>query len=257
MTTSPVKPIPHLLRTVDIRVRAMFIALAALALLLILPRDLELEIVSYVIVLVIAAAGVVGIKLLPWQRLIDRGTGMKVLYAWSAFDIVLVTLFISMSGGSSSPLFPLYALTTVFFAAAYPPRAQLFLLLLTCACYIFAVSVGHPPADVAVVVTRLGILGVITFISSFLSRELLRSETTIVRLEEERRRHEQAAEINDNIVQGLVVAKYALEMGDPERAHVAVQSTLDAATELVSDLAGDRFPSIGPGDLVRSRAAGK
>ncbi|MGH2747223.1 MAG: hypothetical protein ACRDKB_04805 [Actinomycetota bacterium] len=257
MATSPFKLIPYLLRTVDVGVRATFITLAALALLLVLPRDLEVEVVPYVIVLVIAAVGVIGITLLPWQRLFDQGTGMKVLYLWSAFDIVLITLLISMTGGPSSPLFLLYALTTVFFAASYPPRAQLFLLLFTYACYILAVSVDHRPADVAVVVTLLGILGVITFISSFLSRELLRSEMTIVRLEEAERRHDQAIEINDNIVQGLVVAKYALETDDPERARAAVQRTLEAASELVSDLAGDRFRSIDPGDLVRSRAAGE
>ena len=45
-------------------------------------------------------------------------------------------------GGTSSELFLLYALTTVFFGAAYPPRPQVGLLAFTFACYVVALAIS-------------------------------------------------------------------------------------------------------------------
>lgn len=63
----------------------------------------------------------------------------------------------------------------------------------------------------------------------------------------------QALEINDAVVQGLTVSRYALETGDPELAGAALDSTLSAARDLVSRLLENtredgRFRA---GDLVR------
>ncbi|MPY92168.1 MAG: hypothetical protein GEV08_03610 [Acidimicrobiia bacterium] len=52
----------------------------------------------------------------------------------------------------------------------------------------------------------------------------------------ERRNRRQALEINDDIVQGLVVAKLALELDDPERATAALERTLDSARDIVAEL---------------------
>jgi CheY-like chemotaxis protein len=62
-----------------------------------------------------------------------------------------------------------------------------------------------------------------------------------------RRRH--AIELNDTVVQGLAVAKYALELGRPEQARAAVEDTLEAAKRVIGDLLLDE--QVGPGDLVR------
>ena len=62
-----------------------------------------------------------------------------------------------------------------------------------------------------------------------------------------------ALEINDNIVQGLTLAQYAYEAGQPEVAHAAVVRTLAAAKRMMSDLVDPvAGVPIEPGDLVRT-----
>ena len=71
-------------------------------------------------------------------------------------------------------------------------------------------------------------------------------------------RRQQALEINDNIVQGLAVAKYAIDLGQSDRARTAVESTLAAARRIISDLVDElgEEMALGPGTLTRDRAAG-
>lgn len=68
-------------------------------------------------------------------------------------------------------------------------------------------------------------------------------------------RQRSALEINDNIVQGLALAQYRYENGQPEQAHAAVVETLAKARTMMSDLVdptASRGMAIEPGDLVRS-----
>jgi hypothetical protein len=51
-------------------------------------------------------------------------------------------------------------------------------------------------------------------------------------------RERQALEINDSIVQGLTVAKYALDTGKSEASREAVEDTLRKAQTLISDMLG-------------------
>ena len=70
-------------------------------------------------------------------------------------------------------------------------------------------------------------------------------------------RERQALEINDNIVQGLAVARMALESGDDEDTRMAIEDTLRRSQALISDLLGPGVSEpLGPGDLRRSGAAG-
>lgn len=81
-------------------------------------------------------------------------------------------------------------------------------------------------------------------------------EHAAVRLGEahERRRH--ASEINDNVVQGLTAAIYALELEDTERAWQLLQSTLEASRALMSGLGGgDAGQEILDSDLLRTAPA--
>ena len=75
--------------------------------------------------------------------------------------------------------------------------------------------------------------------------------------EDLKQRQRQALEINDNVVQGLAVAKYALDTGDERRAHDALELTLERARGIIGDLLGDEGSEVrlGPGDLTRERAA--
>lgn len=69
-------------------------------------------------------------------------------------------------------------------------------------------------------------------------------------------RQRSALEINDNIVQGLALAQYRYETGEPEKAHEAVVKTLAAARAMMSDLVDPvAGRPIEAGDLVRTVAA--
>jgi len=58
-------------------------------------------------------------------------------------------------------------------------------------------------------------------------------EAAALRLTEVRLRRRQAVEINDNIVQGLTAAVYALELGDAGSCRSYIDSTLDAARSMM------------------------
>jgi hypothetical protein len=70
-------------------------------------------------------------------------------------------------------------------------------------------------------------------------------------------RRRQALDINDNIVQGLAVAKYAFDLGEEEKGRKAVNETLAEARRIVSDLLEELDPGqdFRPGMLVRDRPA--
>lgn len=90
-----------------------------------------------------------------------------------------------------------------------------------------------------------------------LAIERLRAQDLRVELAQAEQRREQALEINDNIVQGLAVAKYAIDLGQPERARNAVEGTLVAARKIISDLVEElgEDMQLGPGTLRRETAA--
>ncbi len=72
-------------------------------------------------------------------------------------------------------------------------------------------------------------------------------------LSEAQMRQTQAREINDEIVQRLVVAQMAFELGEHDRVNDALQTTLETARHLVTDLLGDG--PIEPGTLRRTSSA--
>jgi PAS domain S-box-containing protein len=81
-------------------------------------------------------------------------------------------------------------------------------------------------------------------------------EEHATRAQAERLRRRAALEINDNVVQGLTAALYALEVDDDDSARGYVLRTLEAARQVITDLGspleGEDFE---PGDLVRENAA--
>lgn len=69
-----------------------------------------------------------------------------------------------------------------------------------------------------------------------------------------RQREQQALELNDNVLQGLVVAKMALELGQRETATNALESSISSASRMISDLLGSQ-PARGESGLLRTKAA--
>src|SRR3954470_16939495 len=51
-----------------------------------------------------------------------------------------------------------------------------------------------------------------------------------------RQREQQALELNDTVLQGLVVAKMALDLGDPGKADEALASSIESASRIITGL---------------------
>jgi signal transduction histidine kinase len=71
-------------------------------------------------------------------------------------------------------------------------------------------------------------------------------------------RERQALQLHDEVVQGLVVAKLALDMDQNEASKEALTSTLAAASSIIDELIGkarEEEHRLVAGDLVRERAA--
>ncbi len=83
----------------------------------------------------------------------------------------------------------------------------------------------------------------------------LAAEETAQRLRDAQQRRRQALEINDNVVQGLTIAVYAIEDGDYDRAVSYLDRTLAAGRKMMNDLLEPLDDgTIMPGELVRSVA---
>jgi len=67
-------------------------------------------------------------------------------------------------------------------------------------------------------------------------------EEQAARAHEERMRRRAALEINDNVVQGLTAALYALEVDDDGSAVEYLRRTLDSAHKVVTDLGSEAGP---------------
>lgn len=67
-----------------------------------------------------------------------------------------------------------------------------------------------------------------------------------------RKREQQALELNDSVLQGLVVSKMALDLDDVDRARAALDSSIESASRIITNLLGDEHFNI---KLLRSAPA--
>jgi hypothetical protein len=70
--------------------------------------------------------------------------------------------------------------------------------------------------------------------------------------EDLRKREQQALELNDSVLQGLVVAKLALDLDDTDKANAALSTSIDSASRIITQLLGSEHFSI---ELLRSAPA--
>ena len=82
--------------------QATSLAIVLLIVFRLLPGHGAAPAVPYAVILVLAAAGMVGVRLLPWERMLRSEMGLRTLYAWSVLDILLITTLVGFTGG---PLF--------------------------------------------------------------------------------------------------------------------------------------------------------
>ena len=64
-----------------------------------------------------------------------------------------------------------------------------------------------------------------------------------------RQREQQALELNDTVLQGLVVAKMALDLDKPAKANEALTASIGSASRIITGLLGSQHHSL---DLLRS-----
>lgn len=207
---------PFLLRQVRVGVVATGLTVAALAVSYFGLERAPFHRVGLAVVLGVAAVGGVAIAALPWPRLFET-TGMRLLYAWSVADIVLISFAVASTGGGRSDLFLLYTLTTFFFVASYPLIAQLALLIFTAASYTVVVVLTGWQITAGALVARVSILAVLAYLAGYLSKELLdrvRSEAAA----------RQEADERAALMSGVVRAGRDLTL-DPSQV---VEVTLDA-----------------------------
>jgi diguanylate cyclase (GGDEF)-like protein len=161
----------------------------------------------------------------PWEDLLHRPSGMRWLYTWSVLDIALVTLGIANTGGARSELFGLYVLAVVLYATTYPPSGQVVLLGLMVAGYLTVVAFETVSPGFNHMVVRLGGLGLVAYVASFLSRELL-GQT---------RAHDEAraeSESRAALLAGVAAAARTMSTLDPGRV---LETVVDAALDLGFD----------------------
>ncbi|MFL6060013.1 MAG: response regulator [Marmoricola sp.] len=83
----------------------------------------------------------------------------------------------------------------------------------------------------------------------------LEREAMATRLGESMQRRRQALEINDNVVQGLTAAVYALDGDDTRHARGYLERTLHAARAMMDDLLEPAGQQIRAGELIRTEPA--
>jgi hypothetical protein len=70
--------------------------------------------------------------------------------------------------------------------------------------------------------------------------------------EDLRAREQQALELNDSVLQGLVVAKMALDLDQPKKAEEALTTSIESASRIITNLLGSEHFAI---KLLRSAPA--
>ena len=73
------------------------------------------------------------------------------------------------------------------------------------------------------------------------------------RVDAERRRR--ALQLNDDVLQNLITAKVAHDLGAHEQVGEAIEASLAAVRRIVHELLADVVAEPGPGDFVRTEPA--
>lgn len=128
---------------------------------------------------------------------------------------------------------------------------------------ISASSVYNHPAAVAnpwrwalvhgLFVTGAALASVVAWKHVEIERE--QREDTALRLYDRDARHREAMELNDTVVQGLVSAKYATQLGRTDLAAETIERTLTRAQSMVAELMAEDRDLFEPGTLRRAAPA--
>ncbi|MGE5597362.1 MAG: putative bifunctional diguanylate cyclase/phosphodiesterase, partial [Hyphomicrobiales bacterium] len=164
---------PYRLRTVRVGVQLTLVTLLVLLLYRFMPGRGPVNERAFDALLGSAGIGTLVVWRVPWSRLFETRAGIWGLYSWSVTDIVLITLAIAATGGVDSNLYLLYVLVAVFFAASYPPKGQAALFAFMVVSYVGMLAVRGDEIGFGTLWVRLSVVALSTYVTLFLSRELL------------------------------------------------------------------------------------
>lgn len=159
---------------IGVQATLFVLVIVAVMLLAFSPGRSDIPAVPLLALLAAAVVGAGVVAFIPWERLHNSRVGLWCFYAWSIFDVLLVTLAISVTGAGRSELFILYGLTTILFVVSYPPKGQAVLLAFTAGSYIAVLGAAGWEISTAALLLRLCFLGTLAFLGNFLSGELTR-----------------------------------------------------------------------------------
>ncbi|HYI46732.1 MAG TPA: PAS domain S-box protein [Actinomycetota bacterium] len=171
--------IPYRLRAVRVGIQCTILVVAVLLVFRLLPGSEGVSWPALLTFCSIALVGTAAAVVLPWQRLFEGPWGLRLMYAWSVADIVLISVALGVVGMDNPSLFLLYTFTTIFFAASYPARSQIVLYALTAVAYLTVIWFTGWDESPAETLFKLGSLGVIAFVASFMSHELMQQMTQV------------------------------------------------------------------------------
>lgn len=124
---------------------------------------------GFFLVVLLSALLLLGVVLMPWNRVLVSKWALRALYAWSVAQLLVVGAAVYFDGGADSSMYLMYFVLTVFFAFAYPKRPQILLLLVTVIAYGLAVTLGDDNLESGVLYLRGATLGVLAYVASVIS----------------------------------------------------------------------------------------
>lgn len=123
---------------------------------------------SLVVLVLVALAGCVGIRLLVRRR----GGGPGLMAAWSVGDVALITAGAAVTGGWASPLVWLLVLPVVFFTVLLDTTTAALLIAVTAAAPFIAGWTAGTPVDADVAIVLEAVIAAAGLISSYLAQLL-------------------------------------------------------------------------------------
>ncbi|MGH2775751.1 MAG: sensor histidine kinase [Actinomycetota bacterium] len=176
-------------RQMRVGVRLCAITLLALLAYALLPHRERIEQIPFLVLMGVGFVGALMMWVFPWRRVMSPRLLNLVPGAWALFYVLLISVALSVTGGSESALYLLYMPVLLFIALVYPLNYQIALLSVTMISYTAAILLDEKATPAGNLVLRLAILGIAFAIGSFISSEFRRviAAETQARDESERR----------------------------------------------------------------------
>jgi hypothetical protein len=195
---------------------------------------------------VIAGAYALGVMVLLLRERLPTWAGEAVLAA----AVVLLTFGMRATGQPDSVYAMFYVWVGLIAFAFLGPLEAALQVLVVAVSYGLLMLDEQPTAYVerwAVTVATVLVAGLLV---ALLKTRLEHVGSRLAQLERSRVTERSAADLNDDVVQSLVLAKYAFQRGEQERGVTLVDRSLDQAQDLIARLLREVEPE--PGELRRA-----